>query len=117
MKSRNDILAEYVRIRYPHIEREFDFIGFTIKQRIGCIEESLRSFGTTFNKAIKNLALATGNTQTNNNKRSHRPYQGRTMHRGPKPLLAGYGYIDQITMEAMTEAGLDWWDVPNREHA
>ena len=29
MKTRNDILAEYVRSRYPEIEKTFDFAAYS----------------------------------------------------------------------------------------
>ena len=49
MKTRNDILAEYVRSRYPEIEKTFDFaiysIGVTIKELGGCIKEAFRGTG------------------------------------------------------------------------
>jgi hypothetical protein len=43
MKTRNDILAEYVRSRYPKIEKTFDFavysIGVTLKEFGRCIKK------------------------------------------------------------------------------
>lgn len=50
MKTRNDILAEYVRGRYPEIEKTFDFaaysIGVTLKEEFGRhINEVLGSAG------------------------------------------------------------------------
>lgn len=30
MKTRNDILAEYVRSRYPEIEKDFDFDAYSV---------------------------------------------------------------------------------------
>lgn len=45
MKTRNDILAEYVRSRYPEIEKTFDFaaysIGIALKEFGRCIKEVL----------------------------------------------------------------------------
>ena len=38
MKTRNDILAEYVRSRYPEIEKTFDFAVYSI-------DVTLREFG------------------------------------------------------------------------
>lgn len=44
MKTRNDILAEYVRSRYPEIEKTFDFaaysIGVTLKEFGRCIKKA-----------------------------------------------------------------------------
>lgn len=49
MKIRNDILAEYVRSRYPEIEKTFDFatyfISVTFKEFGRCIKEVLRGTG------------------------------------------------------------------------
>ena len=49
MKTRNDILAEYVRSRYPEIEKTFDFaaysIGVTLKEFGRCIKEALGGTG------------------------------------------------------------------------
>lgn len=46
MKTRNDILAEYVRSRYPEIEKTFDFAaystGVTLKEFGRCIKEAFR---------------------------------------------------------------------------
>ena len=48
MKTRNDILAEYVRSRYPEIEKTFDFAaysaGVALKELGRCIKEA---FGGT----------------------------------------------------------------------
>lgn len=48
MKTRNDILAEYVRSRYPEIEKTFDFAaysaGVALKEFGRCIKEA---FGGT----------------------------------------------------------------------
>lgn len=44
MKTRNDILAEYVRSRYPEIEKTFDFAvysaGVALKEFGRCIKEA-----------------------------------------------------------------------------
>lgn len=44
MKTRNDILAEYVCSRYPEIEKTFDFtiysIGVTLKEFGRCIKKA-----------------------------------------------------------------------------
>ena len=49
MKTRNDILAEYVRSRYPEMEKTFDFaaysIGVTLKEFGRCIKEAFRGTG------------------------------------------------------------------------
>lgn len=49
MKTRNDILAEYVRSHYPEIEKTFDVdvysIGVTIKEFGRCIKEAFRGTG------------------------------------------------------------------------
>ena len=46
MKTRNDILAEYVSSRYPEIEKTFDFAaysaGVTLKEFGRCIKEAFR---------------------------------------------------------------------------
>lgn len=46
MKTRNDILAEYVRSRYPEIEKIFDFAtysaGVALKEFGRCIKEAFR---------------------------------------------------------------------------
>lgn len=46
MKTRNDILAEYVRSRYPEIEKTFDFAaysaGVALKEFGICIKEVFR---------------------------------------------------------------------------
>ena len=48
MKTRNDILAEYVSSRYPEIEKTFDFAayyaGVALKEFGRCIKEA---FGGT----------------------------------------------------------------------
>ena len=48
MKTRNDILAEYVRSRYPEIEKTFDFAaysaGVVFKEFARCNREA---FGCT----------------------------------------------------------------------
>lgn len=45
MKTRNDILAEYVRSRYPEIEKTFDFAaystGIAFEEFIRCIKKAL----------------------------------------------------------------------------
>lgn len=45
MKTRNDILAEYVRSRYPEIEKTFDFAvysaGVALKEFGRCIKEAV----------------------------------------------------------------------------
>ena len=47
MKTRNDILAEYVRSRYPEIEKTFDFAvysaGVALKEFGRCIKEAFES--------------------------------------------------------------------------
>lgn len=35
MKTRNDILAEYVRSRYPEIEKTFDFVAYEVLECAG----------------------------------------------------------------------------------
>lgn len=59
MKTRNDILAEYVRSRYPEIEKTFDFatysIGVTLKE-FGRIGVTLKEFG----RHIKEVSGGTG---------------------------------------------------------
>lgn len=49
MKTRNDILAEYVRSRYPKIEKTFDFAVYSIdvalKEFGRCIKKVLESTG------------------------------------------------------------------------
>ena len=49
MKTRNDILAEYVRSHYLEIEKTFDFavysIGVTLKEFGRCIKEAFRGTG------------------------------------------------------------------------
>lgn len=49
MKTRNDILAEYVRSRYPEIEKTFDFAAYStgviLKEFIRCIKEAFRGNG------------------------------------------------------------------------
>lgn len=51
MKTRNDILAEYVRSRYPKIEKTFDFatysVGVALKEFGRCIKEAKEAFGGT----------------------------------------------------------------------
>lgn len=41
MKTNNDILAEYVREKYPNIPRSFDFALYSATQRI-------KDFGSAF---------------------------------------------------------------------
>lgn len=49
MKTRNDILAEYVRSRYPEIEKTFDFttysIGVALKEFGRGIKEAFEGTG------------------------------------------------------------------------
>lgn len=49
MKTRNDILAEYVRSRYPEIEKTFDFAvysaGVALKEFGRCIKEAFIGIG------------------------------------------------------------------------
>lgn len=49
MKTRNDILAEYVRSCYPKMEKSFDFVIYSvcavIKEFYGCIKEAFRGNG------------------------------------------------------------------------
>lgn len=49
MKTRNDILAEYVRSRYPEIEKTFDFAaysaGVVLKEFGRCIKEAFGGAG------------------------------------------------------------------------
>ena len=45
MKTRNDILAEYVRKKYPEIERTFDFAVYSIS-------ESVKGLGVALREAI-----------------------------------------------------------------
>lgn len=49
MKTRNDILAEYVRSRYPEIEKTFDFAvystGVALKEFGRCIKEAFGGTG------------------------------------------------------------------------
>lgn len=45
MKTRNDILAEYVRKKYPKIERTFDFAVYSIS-------ESLKGLGVALKEAM-----------------------------------------------------------------
>lgn len=45
MKTRNDILAEYVRKKYPEIERTFDFAVYSIS-------ESLKGLGVALKEAM-----------------------------------------------------------------
>ena len=49
MKTRNDILAEYVRSRYPKIEKTFDFAaysaGVALKEFGRCIKEAFGGTG------------------------------------------------------------------------
>lgn len=44
MKTRNDILAEYVRSRYPEIEKTLDFVAYSadvaLKEFGRCIKEA-----------------------------------------------------------------------------
>lgn len=49
MKTRNDILAEYVRSRYPEIEKTFDFAAYSI-------DVTLKEFG----RHIKEVLGSTG---------------------------------------------------------
>lgn len=49
MKTRNDILAEYVRSRYPKIEKTFDFAVYSI-------DVTLKEFG----RYIKEVLGSTG---------------------------------------------------------
>lgn len=42
MKTRNDILAEYVRKKYPEIERTFDFAVYSISESVKGLEVALR---------------------------------------------------------------------------
>lgn len=50
MKTQNDILAEYVRSRYPEIEKTFDFAaystGIAFEEFIRCIKKALVSIVT-----------------------------------------------------------------------
>lgn len=45
MKTRNDILAEYVRKKYPEIERTLDFAVYSIS-------ESLKGLGVALKEAM-----------------------------------------------------------------
>ena len=45
MKTRNDILAEYVRKKYPEIERTLDFTVYSIS-------ESLKGLGVALKEAM-----------------------------------------------------------------
>lgn len=45
MKTRNDILAEYVRKKYPEIERTLDFAVYSIS-------ESLKGLGVDLKEAM-----------------------------------------------------------------
>ena len=54
MKTRNDILAEYVRSRYPEIEKTFNFAAYSIGvalKEFGRIGVTLKEFGRCIKKA------------------------------------------------------------------
>ena len=44
MKTRNDILAEYVRKKYPEIERTLDFAVYSISESLKGIGVALRTY-------------------------------------------------------------------------
>ena len=49
MKTRNDILAEYVRSRYPEIEKTFDFAAYFAAYSAGV---ALKEFGRCIKEAF-----------------------------------------------------------------
>ena len=58
MKTRNDILAEYVRSRYPEIEKTFDFAaysaGVALKEFGRCIKEAFGGTGDVYKRQTEN---------------------------------------------------------------
>ena len=56
MKTRNDILVEYVRSRYPEIEKTFDFAaysaGVALKEFGRCIKEVCRFVSSFPNRCV-----------------------------------------------------------------
>ena len=91
MKTRNDILAEYVRSRYPEIEKTFDFAaysaGVALKEFGRCIKEA-----TMF--AIQNIK--TGKFLYGTDYRYRPPHQ-----RTSKTKM--------LTYSSIAEAAHDFW--------
>ncbi len=59
-KSDNDILAEYVRERYPEIPRTIDFAFYSLAQRAKEFGANMReAFSAINTKGIENLSKTT----------------------------------------------------------